>query len=73
MRRRCTTNNLGRDVLENVALSFVMPGSLFSRTVDATTFDLIRVLPVTILKTRPAILGLATSQCIRVLNVKGAI
>ena len=73
MRRRCATSNLGHDVLENVALRFVMPSGFFRCTVDAARSDLVRVLPVAILKTGPAILGFATSQYIRSLDVKGAI
>jgi hypothetical protein len=36
-----------------------MPGGVFGLAVDATIFNLIHVLPITILKTWPAVLGLA--------------
>jgi len=50
-----------------------MPCGFLRQVVDTTTFDLINVLPVAILETWPAVLGLATSQGVRGLGLISAV
>lgn len=61
------------DVLEDIALCFIMPCGFLRRIVDTATFDLINVLPIAILETWPAVLGLATGQGVRGLDLISAI
>jgi hypothetical protein len=50
-----------------------MPCGFLRPIVDTAGFDLINVLPVAILKTWPAVFGLATSQGVRSLDIISAI
>jgi hypothetical protein len=61
------------DVLEDVALCFIMPYGFLRQAVYTSILDLVNVLPVAILETWPAVLGLATSKGIRGLGLISAI
>ena len=50
-----------------------MPCGFLRRAVDTSILDLVNVLPVAILETWPAVLGLATSKGIRGLGLISAI
>jgi hypothetical protein len=50
-----------------------MPCGFFRQAVYTSILDLVNVLPVAILETRPAVLGLATSKGIRGLGLISAI